>query len=103
MVQLVIIGEQSTGKSSLLQSLIDIPFPVGAGCCTRFATRIVSRRTAPHTPNSYKITIVEPEVTIQDFKYPKNDLYKDYVNAGENLSPEKFVTIMEEVLCILYS
>jgi len=42
----VIIGDQSVGKSSLLQSLTNIPFPVAGRLCTRFPTRIVSRRTS---------------------------------------------------------
>ncbi|KAH9884771.1 vacuolar sorting protein VPS1 [Xylariomycetidae sp. FL2044] len=95
--QLVIVGSQSTGKSSLLQSLTDIPFPVGAGCCTRFATRIVSRRTPPGTANKFKITIVDPEVRIEGFQYPKDEAYKEYAHAGETLGAEEFKTIMDEV------
>ena len=40
----MIVGDQSAGKSSLLQSLTDIPFPVANNVCTRFPTRIISRR-----------------------------------------------------------
>ncbi|KAI1426138.1 vacuolar sorting protein VPS1 [Xylaria sp. FL1777] len=95
--QLVIVGGQSTGKSSLLQSLTDIPFPVGTGCCTRFATRIVSKRTAPGTPNRFKITIVEPDIKVEGFVYPINNDYKDYVRMGETLSAEEFESVMDEV------
>ncbi|KAI0816483.1 vacuolar sorting protein VPS1 [Xylaria sp. FL0064] len=95
--QLVIVGGQSTGKSSLLQSLTDIPFPVGTGCCTRFATRIVSKRTAPGTPNRFKITIVDPEVKVEGFVYPINDDYKEYVHMGETLTAEEFESVMNEV------
>ncbi|TGJ81621.1 hypothetical protein E0Z10_g7157 [Xylaria hypoxylon] len=95
--QLVIVGGQSTGKSSLLQSLTDIPFPVGTGCCTRFATRIVSKRTAPGTTNRFKITIIDPEVKIEGFEYPASNVYKDYVHMGETLSAEEFISIMDEV------
>ncbi|OHW91879.1 vacuolar sorting protein vps1 [Colletotrichum incanum] len=94
--QLVIVGGQSTGKSSLLQSLTDIPFPVGTGCCTRFATRIVSRRTAPGSRNAVKITIVDPEVT-DVFDYPPNNAYKDYVYTNDHLGVEDFKFIMEEI------
>ncbi|KAL8719774.1 MAG: hypothetical protein Q9225_003262 [Loekoesia sp. 1 TL-2023] len=55
--ELVIVGDQSAGKSSLLQSLTDIPFPVADGFCTRFPTRIVSRRT----PNEADITRISIE------------------------------------------
>ncbi|KAH8199941.1 hypothetical protein TruAng_005880 [Truncatella angustata] len=95
--QLVIVGEQSTGKSALLQSLTDIPFPVGSGLCTRFATRIVSKRTGPNTSNQFKVTIVEPEVTIKGLSYAEDDAYKEYVRIGDSLTPEEFGSIMDEV------
>ena len=33
--QIVVIGDQSSGKSSVLESLTGIKFPVNAGICTR--------------------------------------------------------------------
>ena len=56
-LQLVIAGKQSAGKSSLLQSLTDIPFPIRDGLCTRFATRFISRRTAPGTADMVQVSI----------------------------------------------
>jgi hypothetical protein len=53
----VIVGKQSVGKSSLLEALTEIPFPVGDGLCTRFATRIISRRTPPDTPDMVDVSI----------------------------------------------
>ncbi|KAK2014536.1 vacuolar sorting protein VPS1 [Colletotrichum eremochloae] len=94
--QLVIVGGQSTGKSSLLQSLTDIPFPVGTGCCTRFATRIVSRRTAPRSANAVKITIVDPEVN-DVFGYPPNDSYKKYRYESDHLRVDDIKEIMDEI------
>ncbi|UQC86125.1 vacuolar sorting protein VPS1 [Colletotrichum lupini] len=95
--QLVIVGGQSTGKSSLLQSLTDIPFPVGSGCCTRFATRIVSRRTAPGSRSSVKVTIVEPDVT-DKFGYPPDDTYKEFPPyVTDHLGVEEFTQLMESV------
>ncbi|KAK6215448.1 vacuolar sorting protein VPS1 [Colletotrichum tabaci] len=94
--QLVIVGGQSAGKSSLLQSLTDIPFPVGKGCCTRFATRIVSRRTAPGSTNAVKITIIDPEVT-DIFGYPPDDAYKRYSYVSDRLGAEEFGEMMENI------
>ncbi|KAK1542444.1 vacuolar sorting protein VPS1 [Colletotrichum paranaense] len=95
--QLVIVGGQSTGKSSLLQSLTDIPFPVGSGCCTRFATRIVSRRTAPGSRTSVKVTIVEPDVT-DKFGYPPDDTYKEFPPyVTDHLGAEEFTQLMETI------
>ncbi|KAF3002299.1 hypothetical protein E8E14_002462 [Neopestalotiopsis sp. 37M] len=43
--QLVVVGDQSSGKSSLLESLSGVPFPKDQQLCTRYATQITSRRT----------------------------------------------------------
>ncbi|TPX16327.1 uncharacterized protein E0L32_003976 [Thyridium curvatum] len=42
--QLVVVGDQSSGKSSLLESLSGVPFPKDQNLCTRHATQITSRR-----------------------------------------------------------
>ena len=42
--QLVAVGDQSSGKSSLLESITGIPFPHGQELCTRYATQITHRR-----------------------------------------------------------
>ncbi|KAJ4290665.1 Golgi transport complex subunit 4 [Collariella sp. IMI 366227] len=42
--QLVVVGDQSSGKSSLLESLTGIPFPRDVALCTRYATQITQRR-----------------------------------------------------------
>ncbi|KAL8377733.1 hypothetical protein RB595_008428 [Gaeumannomyces hyphopodioides] len=38
--QLVVVGDQSSGKSSVLESLTGFCFPRAAGLCTRYATQI---------------------------------------------------------------
>ncbi|KAK3313395.1 putative dynamin [Apodospora peruviana] len=42
--QLVAVGDQSSGKSSLLESLTGIPFPRDHKLCTRYVTQITHRR-----------------------------------------------------------
>lgn len=42
--QLIVCGDQSSGKSSVLEAISGIPFPKADGLCTRFATEIVLRR-----------------------------------------------------------
>ncbi|KAK3390257.1 P-loop containing nucleoside triphosphate hydrolase protein [Podospora didyma] len=42
--QIVVVGSQSSGKSSLLESLTSFSFPCGQGLCTRYATQITLRR-----------------------------------------------------------
>lgn len=47
--QLVVCGDQSSGKSSLLEAITEIPFPRKANLCTRFATEIILRRESKTT------------------------------------------------------
>ncbi|ESZ92343.1 interferon-induced GTP-binding protein Mx2 [Sclerotinia borealis F-4128] len=42
--QLVVAGDQSSGKSSLLESLTGFSFPRGTGLCTRYVTQITCCR-----------------------------------------------------------
>lgn len=42
--QIVVCGDQSAGKSSVLEALTEIPFPRSDNLCTRFATEISLRR-----------------------------------------------------------
>ncbi|KAL2193820.1 interferon-induced GTP-binding protein Mx1 [Corynascus similis CBS 632.67] len=42
--QLVVVGDQSSGKSSVLESLTGFPFPRAPGLCTRYVTQITCRR-----------------------------------------------------------
>jgi GTPase SAR1 family protein len=43
--QIVVVGDQSAGKSSALEAITGTPFPRQAGACTRFATEIRLRRS----------------------------------------------------------
>ena len=57
--QLVVCGDQSAGKSSVLEALTEIPFPRNDNLCTRFATEIILRRA---NNNSLKIKVIpDPE------------------------------------------
>lgn len=47
--QIVVVGDQSAGKSSVLEALSGTPFPRDAGACTRFATEIRLRRAKETT------------------------------------------------------
>jgi len=39
-----VVGDQSSGKSSVLEALTDLPFPRDSTLCTRFATHIIFER-----------------------------------------------------------
>ncbi|KAI8962256.1 P-loop containing nucleoside triphosphate hydrolase protein, partial [Daldinia sp. FL1419] len=41
--QIIVVGDQSSGKSSVLEAISRVRFPVKNGLCTRFATELVLR------------------------------------------------------------
>ncbi|KAM5344825.1 hypothetical protein ACJ41O_010687 [Fusarium nematophilum] len=94
--KLVIVGGQSSGKSSLLQSLTGIPFPVDTACCTRFPTRIVSKRTAPDSEESFSITIDNADVEVPEMPKASQGYQKCKI-TGKSLTKAKFVEILEEI------
>jgi hypothetical protein len=78
--QLVVCGDQSAGKSSVLEALTEIPFPRNDNLCTRFATEIILRR-APN--NSLTIKIIpddqrpnHEQTKIKDFKESITNFYE---------------------------
>jgi GTPase SAR1 family protein len=42
--QIIVVGDQSAGKSSVLEALSRVRFPVDGDLCTRFATELILRR-----------------------------------------------------------
>ncbi|CAK4033085.1 dynamin GTPase [Lecanosticta acicola] len=77
--QLVVCGNQSSGKSSVLEAITEVPFPRKENLCTRFATEIILRRDqieSIHTkiipddarPESEKSKLKAFSESITDFK-----------------------------------
>ncbi|CAN8095619.1 unnamed protein product [Discula destructiva] len=52
--QIIVCGDQSSGKSSVLEAISHVSFPVKSNVCTRFPTELVLRR-ASHTSSSVSI------------------------------------------------
>ncbi|KAI1845364.1 hypothetical protein JX266_008459 [Neoarthrinium moseri] len=52
--QIIVCGDQSSGKSSVLEAISGVSFPVKSNLCTRFPTELVLRRTS-HTSASISI------------------------------------------------
>ncbi|GKT42976.1 interferon-induced GTP-binding protein Mx3 [Colletotrichum spaethianum] len=70
--QIIVVGDQSSGKSSVLEAISHVHFPVQEGLCTRFATELVLR---PGGRRRVKATVLfadntKPahELQITDFK-----------------------------------
>ncbi|KAL9613031.1 MAG: hypothetical protein Q9167_002421 [Letrouitia subvulpina] len=53
--QLIVCGDQSSGKSSVLEAISGVPFPRKETLCTRFATEVILRRA---TDESIAVSLV---------------------------------------------
>ena len=60
--QIVVVGDQSSGKSSVLEAISGLSFPTKGDLCTRFATELVIRR-APETKIDVRIIANGPDST----------------------------------------
>ncbi|TPR08519.1 hypothetical protein CAN33_004590 [Aspergillus niger] len=90
--QLVVVGDQSSGKSSLLASLTKIPFPRDIELCTRYATQITSRR---ENDRSVEISIILAVDASAEHR-AKVQGYKRTLRGTEDFRLE-FPTILQEV------
>lgn len=52
--QIIVCGDQSAGKSSVLEAISGVSFPVQSNTCTRFPTELILRRT-PQVSSSVSI------------------------------------------------
>ncbi|GAB1315414.1 hypothetical protein MFIFM68171_05624 [Madurella fahalii] len=49
--QIIVVGDQSSGKSSVLEAISRVRFPVDGDLCTRFATELLLRRSTETVVN----------------------------------------------------
>ncbi|KAK3192325.1 hypothetical protein K4F52_001538 [Lecanicillium sp. MT-2017a] len=85
--QIVVVGDQSAGKSSVLEALSGTPFPRDAGACTRFATEIRLRRAKE---TKLKVTI------IPDKSKPYNEQAKLMQWGGDVTGDMPFEMLMRD-------
>ncbi|KAI1430371.1 interferon-induced GTP-binding protein Mx2 [Xylaria sp. FL1777] len=87
--QLVVVGDQSSGKSSVLENLTGFAFPRDAELCTRYATQITCRREAQE---SISVSIiVNPDATPES-----RASVKDFHRTFTELSPETLAELFRE-------
>lgn len=93
--QLVVVGDQSSGKSSVLEAIMDFPLPRNSGLCTRFATNIILRRSAII---SVSISIIAGAGS-GSLRTHEFDLFnKSFKKQGiENLDEARFQDILDQV------
>ncbi|KAL2824858.1 P-loop containing nucleoside triphosphate hydrolase protein [Aspergillus cavernicola] len=84
--ELVVVGDQSTGKSSVLQAITEISLPVDEGMCTRYPIQISFRQTPPSTKPSIKATITSGPQTEKDDAFLAR--IQDYNIEKDSLTPE---------------
>lgn len=89
---LVAVGDQSSGKSSLLESVTGIPFPRGQELCTRYATQITHRRD-PEV--QIIISIIPAPQSTEEEKAKLRSYRKELSSTGE--LRDNFAKILDEV------
>lgn len=90
------VGEQSAGKSSLLKSLTDIPFPVRSGIGTHFPIRIVSQRTRPGSRECFSIAVEEAPNDVEGLERADPEA-KKYLLEGDTLTMSMFEAALQDV------
>ena len=88
--QLVVVGDQSSSKSSVLEGLMNLPFPRNSGLCTRFATQITFRRAA--TKSIVMLIIPHKRASTQHA-----EKMKAWSTDLQSLDAKAFEKIMKEV------
>jgi len=80
--QLIVCGDQSSGKSSVLEAISGIPFPTRDNMCTRFATEVILRRAATA---GVSVAIVPSEESRTDAERQSLQNFHEPLTAIEDL------------------
>jgi GTPase SAR1 family protein len=93
--QLVVVGDQSSGKSSVLEGLTGLPFPRDSGLCTRFATQITFRRSDTES-------ITTSIIPAKNSSHEHQDKLRAWKRSDlQAIDAASFAEIMKEVRSIL--
>ncbi|MCJ1320535.1 hypothetical protein MMC15_005875 [Xylographa vitiligo] len=92
--QLVVVGDQNTGKSSVLQAITRLPFPVNESMCTRFPTEVVFRRTKPGTKTIVRASIRLGKVHRKDTALKER--VENFSFTCDELTPQVMEKIIDE-------
>ncbi|KAJ5998589.1 hypothetical protein N7451_006399 [Penicillium sp. IBT 35674x] len=91
---LVVVGDQSSGKSSVLEGLTKLSFPRDSGLCTRFATQIIFGRNASLVDRVISASIIPvPCIDLQQ----EQKLRSWKAEGVQTLSKEGFTEMIKEV------
>ena len=78
--RLVVCGDQSSGKNSVLEAVSGIPFPRKDNLCTRFATEVILRRLSEHSAH---VAIVPAPDRPEEDKKGLMNFQRHHVNLEE--------------------
>ncbi|KAK3398296.1 P-loop containing nucleoside triphosphate hydrolase protein [Sordaria brevicollis] len=92
--QIIVVGGQSSGKSSLLESLTGFSLPRGQGCCTRFATQITLRR---HPVKKTVISIIPRANADQKLR----DTLRAFRHELTDFRPEDVASVIEKANVVM--
>ncbi|EED18923.1 dynamin family GTPase, putative [Talaromyces stipitatus ATCC 10500] len=89
--ELIVVGDQNTGKSSVLQAITEISFPVESALCTRFPIKISFRQT-PGTSTSVQAEILPGPKTQDD------DVFMERIKNFRFTSDELSASVMNQII-----
>lgn len=99
--QLVVVGDQSSGKSSVLESLTGFSFPRATGLCTRYATQITCRREAGSVAGAGKKRVEVSIIPRPDADDALKARLRAFRRSVENLDGNQLAVIFEDVRNIM--
>jgi GTP-binding protein EngB required for normal cell division len=80
--QIIVVGDQSSGKSSVLEAISGMKFPVHGALCTRFATELILRKDP-----DIKITVSIQKATRESTQFHRTSFDKnalpDIINEAQ--------------------
>jgi GTPase SAR1 family protein len=79
--QIVVVGDQSSGKSSVLEAITGVPFPRNSGMCTKFPTQI-NLRKAPKS--SFSVSL-DPDLDRTEGDKARMSRFADVVRGETDL------------------
>ncbi|KAI1342492.1 P-loop containing nucleoside triphosphate hydrolase protein [Xylariaceae sp. FL0016] len=98
--QIIVVGDQSSGKSSVLEAISRVRFPVKSGLCTRFATELVLR-TGRQTRVDVRIQYAHPskdqDQPFDETRFDKDELPK-VIEEAQSAMLLGSATFSEDVL-----
>ncbi|KAI9797567.1 MAG: hypothetical protein M1835_007831 [Candelina submexicana] len=89
--QLVVVGDQSSGKSSLLEGLTGLPFPVASDLCTRSATQVGFRRSKSQH-EAITVSIIPSAASDDEHKKKLSQFHRSMAE----FTADTFLQVLEE-------